>query len=277
MNHLQDIECLIKTLVQSPRFHTLVIESPAGWGKSSTLERTLNNLNLPYHAIGAYVTPLALYNALISHPKDILLLDDCAGLFGDAIGMAILKAAAWASAGSQGERVVTWSSTSERVTHPSTSFAGKIILLANSIPQGRDTRAFLSRALYLQIRFDGDQAAEMLKEASQQREYFEDQGIAEKVAAFLSERARTSEIQAINLRTLQMGYDLARTNPETWQVLLEKLVPRSDPKAVLEDLARSDLSVEEQSREFSRLTGLSRRTFFKYRKRMEPLDLSVPQ
>jgi len=72
-----------------------------------------------------------------------------------------------------------------------------------------------------------------------------------------------------------MGYDLARTNPETWQVLLEKLVPRSDPKAVLEDLARSDLSVEEQSREFSRLTGLSRRTFFKYRKKAEPLDLAV--
>ena len=91
---------------------------------------------------------------------------------------------------------------------------------------------------------------------------------------FLCERARTSEIQAINLRTSQMGYDLARTNPDTWEALLEKLVPQSNARTVLEDLAQSDLSVEEQSREFNRLTGLSRRTFFKYRKKAEPLDLS---
>jgi len=268
MNHIQDIECLIKTLVQSPRFHALVVESPAGWGKSSTLERTLNSLKLPYHAIGAYVTPLALYNALIAHPKDILLLDDCAGLFGDPIGMAVLKAAAWASAGTQGERMVKWNSTSERVSQAAIAFSGKIILLANSVPQGRDIRAFLSRTLYLQIRFDGEQAAQMLEEASKLIAYFEDQKIAQRVAEFLGERARNGGLQSINLRTLQMAYDLARTNPENWEKLLGKLVPDRNPKAILEFLAHSNLPVEEQSREFSRMTGLSRRTFFNYRDRL---------
>ena len=269
MNHIQDIECLINTLVQSPRFHALVIESPAGWGKSSTLERTLNHLGLPYHAIGAYVTPLSLYNALINHPNDILLLDDCAGLFGDATGMAVLKAASWESAGTHGERQVNWNSTSQRVTQPSVKFSGKLILLANSIPKGRDTRAFLSRTLYLQIQFNGDEVASMLQEASRQIHYFEDQTIAHSVAEFLADRARNSKSLSVNLRTLQMGYELARTNPETWQILLGKLVPHTSPTVILESLAQSDMPVEEQYREFTRQTGLSRRTFFKYRQQMD--------
>lgn len=277
MNHIQDIECLIKTLVQSPRFHALIVESPAGWGKSSTLERTLGDLNLPYHAIGAYVTPLALYNALAKHPNDILLLDDCAGLFGDSIGMSILKAASWASAGSQGARLITWNSTSERVIQPSIKFSGKLILLANSIPDGRDMRAFLSRTLHLQIRFNHEQTAEMLHEASKQTEYFEDSETAEKVAGYLAGRVKKAGIQSINLRTLQMAYELARANPENWQSLLGKLVPESNPTAIMESLSQSEFSVEEQCREFSQLTGLSRRTFFYYRASKQLPEFNLPR
>ncbi len=266
MDHVNDIECLLKTLVGSPRFHALVIESPAGWGKSSTLERAVTDLKLDYHAIGSYVTPLALYNAFISHPKSVLVLDDCAGLFGDAIGMALLKAASWCSAGTHGERLVTWNSTSERIAQPTIAFSGKIVLLANAIPKGRDTRAFLSRTLYLQVRFNGEKAAEMLNEASRQTDFFEDQETAQNVAKFLSDRVKASEVNSINLRTLQMGYELARANPTSWETLLAKLVSPADPRYVIEDLAKSDLLVEEQFREFSRITGLSRRTFFKYRK-----------
>lgn len=266
MNHVLDIKCLINTLVHSPRFHALVIESPAGWGKSSTLERTLNSLNLSYFSMGSYVTPLSLYNAIVEHPNDIILLDDSVGLVGDPVGMAILKAAAWSSAGSSGERVVTWKSSSNKVSKPSTIFHGKVIVLANNVPQGQDTNAFLSRALYLQIRFDASQAAEMLEDVSRQNEFFENQSAAEKVASFLSQRIRNADGSSINLRTLQMGYELAITNPDNWQMLLEKLLPRHTPTSVVERLLQSDLPVEEQSKEFMRVTGLSRRTFFNYRK-----------
>jgi hypothetical protein len=222
--------------------------------------------------IGAYVTPLSLYNALNAHPKDIILLDDCAGIFGDSVGMAILKAATWATAGSQGERTVSWNSTSDKVDQPTVAFSGKIILLANSIPQGEDSKAFLSRSLHLQIHFNAEQAAQMLREASEQIEYFDDQETAQSIATFLCERALTQGTSSVNLRALQMGYELARANPNNWQQLLEKLIPNRNPISISGSLAMSNLPVEEQFREFSRLTGLSRRTFFNYRDRVAALN-----
>ena len=55
-------------------------------------------------------------------------------------------------------------------------------------------------------------------------------------------------------------------------MLLGKLVPNTSPTVILESLAQSDIPVEEQYREFTRQTGLSRRTFFKCRKQMEMLS-----
>lgn len=269
MKHIDDIRALVVTLQRSAKFHALVVESPPGWAKSSSVEAVLSELSIPFVSLGSYSTPLALYNALSKSPASTFVLDDSAGLFSDPSGMAVLKSATWASAGSSGQRQVSWNTTSERASTPGFVFSGKIILLANAVPKGSDCRAFLSRTLHLCIRFSSEQISEMLKSACANTHYFEDQQTASLVADFLSKRALTADCSSMNLRTLQLGYELAKTNPDQWQHLLDRLIPKLDARSLVAGLEGSPLSVEEQSREFSRATGLSRRTFFKYRQSMQ--------
>jgi hypothetical protein len=269
MKHIDDIRALVVMLQKSAKFHALVVESPPGWAKSSSIEAILSELSISFVSLGSYSTPLALYNALNKSPASTFVLDDSAGLFSDPCGMAVLKAATWTSAGSAGERVVTWNTTSDRASTRGFAFSGKLILLANTVPSGGDSRAFLSRTLHLSIRFDSEQIADMLKLASTNPVYFEDQQTASLVADYLSQRAATADCSSMNLRTLHLGYELAKTNPEQWQYLLDRLIPKLDPRSIAAELERSPLSVEEQSREFTRATGLSRRTFFKYRQTMQ--------
>ncbi len=270
MRHLEDIKLLIKTLQASNGFHALVIESPPGWAKSSTVESILKQSETEFISLGNYSTPLFLYNSLCKTPDKLLVLDDCAGLFGEANAMAVLKAATWSSAGSSGERVVSWFSNSDKVSQPSIKFSGKLILLTNTLPTGRDIEAFLSRTLYLRIAFDVEEVENMLAEAARSKDHYEDTELALSVVHYLLSNLQRYDLRKLNLRTLKMGYEIAKSNPTQWQTLLDRLLPQTSPKVLANALSDSDMSVEDQSKEFSRATGLSRRTFYYYRNKEVP-------
>ncbi len=269
MRHLEDIALLLKTLRESKVFHALVIESPPGWAKSTTVETILSEANELFESLGSYSTPLALYNALCKYPSKLLVIDDCAGLFNDSTAMAILKGASWASAGSSGSRRVAWNSTSERVSEPNFVFSGKIILLCNSLPRGGNTSSFLSRTLHYELGFSLEEWRTLLRQAANNPNYFPNSVLANNVAEFLIERGtKISTLGDISLRTLQLGYELASRAPGEWRSLLEKLLPPLDPATLVTQLALRDDSVESQCRAFNNATGLSERTFFYYRSRL---------
>ncbi len=270
MQHLEDIKALLNALQQSDTFHALVIESPPGWAKSSTIERILTETNTSFVSLGSYSTPLGLYNSICKSPNGLLVLDDCAGLFGEPTAMSVLKSATWASAGTAGGRKLSWSSSSEKVFQPSVVFGGKLILLTNSVPAGKEVQAFLSRTLYLKLSFDVDEVEKMLLEATCSREHYPDQNLATSVVQFILANAQKYDLKKLNLRTLKMGYEIAKSNPEAWQSLLDRLLPQVSPQDILRSLADSELSTEEQSREFARTTGLSRRTFYYYKQGKAP-------
>lgn len=265
MKHLEDIKLLVKTLQASEIFHALVIESPPGWAKSSTIDRILRESELDFVSLGNYSTPLCLYNAICKTPDKLLVIDDCAGFFGEQAAMSVLKAATWSSAGSSGERQVSWYSNSDKVKQASVKFSGKLILLTNTLPTGRDMDAFLSRTLYLRIAFDVEEVEKMLSEAAQVKEHYPDTEVAFPVLKYLLSNIQKYDLRKLNLRTLKMGYEIAKANPTQWQPLLDKLLPRFPAKELARSLLGTEMNVEEQSREFSKATGLSRRTFFNYR------------
>lgn len=267
MRHLQDIAALLNTLIQSNNFHALIIQSPAGWAKSTTIDRLLREKAISFRTLGCYSTPLGFYNALCETTEQILLIDDCAGLFTDPIAVSLLKASTWPSGGSA-DRLIKWSSTSEKVKKPETVFNGKLVLLTNTIQRGHEMRAFLSRTLYLKIEFSSEEIKELLSQAAHELSYYEDTQCALMVANYLGEQTSFRDTSNINLRTLQLGYELAKTHPENWQNLLEKLLPGKRPDAYAKELSETQLCVQEQAKEFMRVTGLSRRTFFNYRERM---------
>ncbi len=268
MKHLNDVATLIKTLQQSTTFHALVIQSPPGWAKSSTIERVLEELELNFISLGCYATPLSLFNALAKAPASLFVLDDSAGLYGDVIAMSILKAATWSSAGNGGVRQVSWLSTSEKVLTPTFIFSGKLILLTNTLPKGKETEAFLSRTLHLAMNLSPQEISEMLFEAAQSKTFYEDTELAMKVANHLVHALARRDFTKINLRTLKMGYELAIANPQGWVQLLEKMLPEISVEELVEELSARDINVEEQIREFTQRSGLTRRSFFNYRKRL---------
>lgn len=269
MKHLDDIAALIKTLQKSTLFHALVIQSAPGYAKSSTVEKILKELAIDFEAIGSYTTPLQIFSALGSAPNKTLVFDDAAGVFGNPIAMSLLKAATWESVGSSRVRTVTWRSSSEKVETGQIMFGGKLILLTNAVPANSDVQAFLSRTLYLHLQFGPEEVGAMLKEAATKTEYYPNTAMALEVADHLIASLSKRDSERINLRTLQLGYELIQANPETWKELLDRLLPKTDPHFIAEKILQSASGPEDQARQFTRLTGLSRRTFFNYRKEME--------
>jgi hypothetical protein len=286
--HIEMIDAFIRTLMNSKTFHALVIESLPGWGKSTAIDRSLTQCKIESVEVGSYATPLHFYNTLCDHPNSTLVLDDCAGLFSDQKMMAILKAATWQSSGREGlqtgikPRRVSWGSTSDKVNRPHVDFSGKIILLTNAIPTGKETEAFLSRCLAYRIRLAESDVVQMIGEAANSKSHFPTSEIALSVAEFLIDKTNSIDLMKISFRTLRMGYDFAETHPKVWRDLFIQVLPKRlehqpssdsqqrgdiEPNFVRE-LSDSGIPAYEQAARFVAKTGKSRRTYFLYKKRL---------
>ena len=265
MKHLSRIRSYLRTLCKSDQVHALVLLSAPGWAKSTTITEALADLGIEYVPGGAVATPLHVYNLLCRHPDSVIVLDDVSGLFEDKKAMSVLKAAAWAA---KGDRRVAWGSTSDKVEQSSVVFRGKLILIANSITKSRETQAFLSRAIFYKMEFGRDEVTAMLKAAAASKGHFSNQPLAMEVADFLVGQLRLREHSSISLRTLHIGCELAATHPEEWRELLEPLLPSAHPDHLIESLATADLGAHQQERKFIAETGLSRRTFYREKKRL---------
>ncbi len=273
MKHVETIKAFIKTLMNSESFHALVVQSPPGWGKSTTIDLALGGLAVDAVAAGSYATPLHIYNTLCRHPDSIVVFDDCAGLFSDQKSMAILKAATWQSSGhsatAQNSRRIAWGSTSDKAEQPSMDFSGKLILLTNVVPAGKETEAFLSRCLSYRISIGDDEVKQMLLSVAASSTHFPKSELALDVARFLIADSTRADLTKLNLRTLKMGYDLAATHADAWRELFVHLLPRkSEPSDLISQLLQSGLSAKEQEAKFISTTGMSRRTFFNQKKRL---------
>ena len=267
MKHIEDIRALIDLLITSKNFHSLVIEGAPGWGKSTAVEKVLQDKNISFVTPGSYTTPLRLFSFLSENQKATVVIDDCAGIFGDSIAMSVLKAATWPSSGTDGTRLLSWGTTSEKVAVQEFFFDGKIILLTNLVPAGGDGLAFISRSLHYSITPSAEDMENIVR-AIASSDRFTDGGLASEVAACLIEQGKKSDFRGVNLRTLHMGYELATSGRGDWKELFVKLLPTADPtRLAYIESSSSNISVEEQFREFHRQTGLSRRTFFYHRAR----------
>lgn len=270
MKHIETIKALIKTLKNSENFHALVVHSAPGWGKSTTIDLALKELQISAVTAGAYATPLHIYKMLCQNPNSLIVFDDCAGIFGDSKAMAILKAATWNSSGNTtSSRRVAWGSSSDKVEQPFVEFTGKLILLTNVLPSGTETEAFLSRCLSYRIGISENDVKEMLLSASQTKTHFGNTDLAKEVAQFLIDSKNHIDLMKVNLRTLKLGYDLAATHTDSWRELFRQLLPKmTESKDQISSILSSGLTNKEQEARFLAQTGKSRRSFYNYKKKL---------
>jgi hypothetical protein len=265
LSHVQAIRRLIKSVTTNKVHHAIIISGPPGWSKTTTAEDALRDEGINGISLGAYSTPLNLFNFLHLNSERMILIDDCAKLFTDSASMAILKAATWGN--SRGERIIRWGSTTSRALTSEFEFKGKFIIICNSFPETPDGEAIRSRSYLRPITFTGAEARALFIESTKDRERFPEEATIIAVAEFLAERLTDKSVWKISYRTLRAGYDLAVDHPDDWRDLLAPKIPRGadDPALLVKSLDRENLKVKEQVRIFEEATGKSRRTFFKYR------------
>lgn len=265
LDHISTIKSLLLTVKASQKMHALIVEGPAGWGKTTAVDEAMNMAKVKGVHLGSYSTPLNLFNFLYEHSDKFVIIDDCAGLFTDQGSMAILKAATW---GQNQNRIVKWGSTSNRAAIDEFIFKGKLIIICNSFPYTADADAVRSRSFPYKIDITPTRAKTLLIEAAENKKWYPDLRKAQSVAKFLCRKLTDNSISQISYRTLQMGYELAEHNESDWESLLSGLIVSEpeDPKKVLKKLARQGLRVKDQQKQFEEITGLKRRTFFKYRR-----------
>lgn len=126
------VESYIKEL-SNGRIHNLIINGPAGVGKTHAVETFLGKYAQGrYKVVKGHMTPLSLYGNLFLHrdPNNILVLDDIDSVFKKIEGVNLLKAAM--DTGSV--RRINWESSNalKGVGIPdSFEFKGKVILISN--------------------------------------------------------------------------------------------------------------------------------------------------
>ena len=266
MDHLITIRRYVEAMNESSEYHLVVINGPPGWGKSSTVERALNDGGFESISLASFSTPLNLYNFLSKHDQSIVLIDDASGVFTEPSSMAILKAATWPQG--DGRRMVRWGSTSGKAILPEFEFRGKFVIICNSFPNSADGEAIKSRGFSWNLDVTEREARSLLRTAALDEKRFPLTRIAIDVAAFLCERLNSQTVSKINFRTLGKGYQLAKVHPTEWRDLLIPMLPFEtvDPMKVVKELAKQDMAVKDQATAFQRRTNLRERSFYKYRR-----------
>ena len=243
------------------------MQGQAGWGKSSLTRKVLSDRSVPWRELGSYCTPLALFNGLVADPSELLLVDDTHGIFQSPLSMSLINAATWPT-GSDGRRVVRWTSTTEKAAADSVDFKGKLVVLTNYLPDSPQAFAFRNRALSYRLDVSKERVGDLLMAAAKSEAHFADIRLSTEVARFLGQQALIYGSSEISLRTLQMGYELASVDPTGWRGLLMSGLPRADPQQIVQELGRSSMKVKEQEELFIRQTGLQRRKFYYIREQI---------
>jgi len=263
-DHVETIKRLLKTVRASEKMHALIVTGPAGWGKTTAVDEALRLSDTVGCALGAYSTPLNLFNFLHDRANELIVIDDSAGLYNEPSAMAVLKAATWA----QGKpRILRWGSSTGKASAEEFEFRGKLIIIGNSFPNTSDAEAIKSRAFPCKIEISLEKAKALLEEAAQNSKWYANRKQAVRVADFLCQSLNAGNLSQISYRTLQMGYELAEHNPDDWEVLIAGMISagNEDPKGLVRKLAKEKIPVREQLLRFEKVTGMKRRTFFKYR------------
>lgn len=256
--------------------NALILKSSAGLGKSFQVTQGLARMGLKlggnYEMLNTFSTPLEFYNFLYDHREKIIVLDDVEGLLDNPKGLALLKSALWSVTG---KRIVHYLSTSEKVRVPRRfEFRGRIIFCLNAIPNNTIMKSLVNRAIYCPISFTYNEVIKIMYEICKQdyegltkEERFE-------VMDWIKENSSPAT-KDFNFRTLIKIFEIYRYNNQIWKKLAKRLLGEDKDLRRVWDLMRSGKKVKDQIKEYEETTGKGRRTYFRYKAKLNELVSGV--
>lgn len=152
----------LTSMVVSGQTPSLVITGEGGLGKTYTVNKTVEDLNLQpneYISFKGYSTARGLYNTLFDNNGKLIIFDDCDSVLEDKVAINILKSAL----DSYETRKISWmSKMNKNDEYPNQfEFTGRIIFISNK-DRSKIDNAILSRSLVVDVSMTPDEKIERM-------------------------------------------------------------------------------------------------------------------
>ena len=209
--------------------NSLIVVSPAGFGKTELTLNTMKELGLTegkhYRYYSNYITPLTLFQTLsdmdnLADPK-ILILDDVESTLQDKKIVGILKSALWETP--DGKRKVCWLSNTHKIEKQEFNFTGKIIFLLNEINEkSACMHALKDRSLFFEMKLTLSDMFDLMRQRAELPYQDIPLNKRREIVEFLTRAGSTSP--NISLRTLRKAFNLYLLSPNSYQHLLQEIL-----------------------------------------------------
>jgi hypothetical protein len=251
-----------------------IIQSRAGTGKTYTTRTLLEKEGIDYAYLESYSTPAAFYIWLYKNKDRIKVIDDVHKILESDKFTPYLKALLWDF---NGKRIVRYNSTKplkdeegdyiERVFEET---GGTIILTNKMNPENPHIAAVASRVNVLNLEVTNEQMIQIMRKIIEKPYKGMTHEQRKEVFDFIESNWRASK--ELNCRTLIKGYQYYLYSQTTdikdeWKRLLADELEYDEELLMIEELMKKDMDTEEQVNEYIKLTGKSRATFFRLKKK----------
>ena len=255
-NYYEHIESFLK----NKKTNGFICVGEAGIGKSFNLMLKLKEKQLDFKLIKGHFTPLAFYKFLYENrEKSYIIIDDITKLANDKDIISLLLGAL-----DYDNRLVEWESSRPLTADLPRNFIfnSKIFILANQFDETNEfLKALKDRCVYYELRFSREQIIEMLYILAKKRNY------PLELVDYIKELSENEIIKNLSLRILDKIYPYySRPN---WKELVREIMETDEMLSLVYQIIKETKIVKEQVRRFIEETGMSRRTFFRYKKKLK--------
>jgi len=262
-----------------------IYEGFGGLGKSFLAISTLKSENITDFAYAdSYTSAVSLYAWLYKNKDKVCVMDDIAGWDVDKRIIAYLKGALWEVNGERLVRNMTMKPPLDEMGNPIPDvfeFTGGIIILTNALnKKSPHLRALLTRVNYSNLKLSYDQKISILQKIVQQNYNKLTLPERNEILEYLKENTKSNQ-KELNFRSLIKMYqffEFSKDNkkPQLWKELSKRMlnlsfIPRDKNLVLIEELER-DTSFKTQEERIARyvaLSGMSRMSYFRYKKKFE--------
>ena len=247
----------------------VAVIGPPGLGKSYQAgAEVMGMMEDEYSYAPTHTSPMAHFIYLYQNRARLIIIDDSSDDFKNPDIQAMTKALLCPNPVTK-QNTVSWNTTSDRLEKlgiPSSfEFTGRLIFIGNAIPNNVHAQAIQSRmnVVHFNLTF-GERKVLMERVLNQNNSLPQKQ--RNELLEFIFNRA-TPATKMFDCRLVEKSIIHVKAHPDNWQLLVEHMLDADPRYSILEQLAESKKSVENQCLEFEAQTGCKRRTFYVLRER----------
>lgn len=236
----------------------------AGVGKTFLTRQILIKENCDFVESRGVSSALALYHFLYNNndEKKVFLFDDVHGLINNANAFSILLGALW-------DGLISWNTTSDKLQAPMQfMFKSKIIIIANKIDNHENIDVLKSRCLCYNLTLTWKEKIESMYLIAEQKnkELTREERI--KIVDFIKDNSDDST-KDFDLRSQYKIEKLYLYDKNKWKELSLPLLNSDEILSIILDCIKKSNSMKEAEKIFIEETGLSRRSFYRYKQKMK--------